>query len=87
MIATRFTREQKGQASMEAVLIMVVLVVLFAKISSVAKDQGFLAKIVEGPWSMVRGMIEDGVWEKQASSKALNPNHKKRHQSTKGDAT
>ncbi len=76
---------QVGQASMEAVLIMVVITSLALKISSVAKERGYVSNIVEGPWSPIRGMIEDGVWEKHTASKPMHPNHKNRHQSTKGD--
>lgn len=76
---------QAGQASMEAVLIMVVITSVALKISSYAKDSGFVSDIVEGPWSPIRGMIEDGVWEKHTHSKAMHPNNKDRHQSTSGE--
>lgn len=78
---------QKGQATMEAVLIMVIIAVVALKISSVAKNQGFVRNIVEGPWAPIRGMIEDGVWEKYTTSKIMHPNHKMRHQTKQGDAT
>lgn len=80
-------RNESGQATMEAVLLMIIFTMVAVKISSLAKDQGFLPKVVEGPWAPVRGMIEDGVWMKYTDSKALHPNHLKRHQSRKGDST
>jgi hypothetical protein len=76
------TSHQAGQASMEAVLIMIIITSLAMKVSSIAKERGFVANIVEGPWSPIRGMIEDGVWEKHTVSKGLHPNNKIRHQST-----
>ena len=78
---------QYGQASMEAVLIMIIFTSLALKISSYAKESGFVSDIVEGPWSPIRGMIEDGVWEKHTLSKPLHPNQKIRHQSTAGEST
>ncbi len=78
---------QSGQATMEAVLLLLIFVIVGMKISSVAKEQGFMRHVVEGPWAPIRGMIEDGVWMKYTDSKTLHPNHFKRHQSRKGDTT
>ncbi len=78
-------RNQSGQATMEAVLIMLVVVTLATKITSYASSTGVLQKIVEGPWSPMRGMIEDGVWMRHTLSKPYHPNQFPRHQSRKGD--
>lgn len=80
-------RSQSGQATMEAVLVMVVATMVTMKIGSYFRDNGLLASVVEGPWSPIRGMIEDGVWKKHTISKEMHPNHKRRHQSTQGDST
>ena len=87
MKKTSVIQNNFGQATMEAVLIIVVITALAMKISSYAKSSGFVRQIVEGPWSPIRGMIEDGVWEKHTASKVLNPTHIKRHQSRDGDST
>ena len=76
---------QAGQATMEAVLILVVMISLVIKISSYAAENGFIRKVVEGPWGTVRGMIEDGVWVNCANSKSMHPNQFERHQSRRGD--
>lgn len=76
---------QAGQATMEAVLILVIIVGLTSQISRFAKGQEFVRKLVEGPWEPIRGMIEDGVWVRYTNSKPLHPNHKIRHQSKSGD--
>lgn len=78
--------KQSGQATMEAVLIMLVVVTVATKITSYASDSGVLQKIVEGPWSPMRGMIEDGVWMRHTLSKPYHPNQFPRHQSRLGDA-
>ncbi len=76
-----------GQATMEAVLIMIVIAMLATKITSTFKSAGLIANVVEGPWSPIRGMIEDGVWKKHTISKPMHPNHKRRHQTVQGDRT
>lgn len=78
---------QRGQATMEAVLIMLVVVTVATKITSYAQDTGVLQKVVEGPWSPMRGMIEDGVWMRHTLSKPYHPNQFPRHQSRQGDET
>ncbi|MDZ4083240.1 MAG: hypothetical protein U1E10_09910 [Bdellovibrionales bacterium] len=79
--------KQSGQATMEAVLIMLVVVTVATKITSYAQDTGVLQKVVEGPWSPMRGMIEDGVWMRHTLSKPYHPNQFPRHQSRQGDET
>lgn len=76
---------QAGQATMEAVLIMIVTMSVAVKISSYASESGFVRNIVEGPWGTVRGMIEDGVWVNYTDSKTMHPNQFERHQSRRGD--
>jgi len=78
---------QSGQATMEAVLIMLVVVTVATKITNYASQTGVLQQIVEGPWSPMRGMIEDGVWMRHTLSKPYHPNQFPRHQSRRGDET
>lgn len=70
---------------MEAVLILAIVTMVGLKISSMAKSEGYMRHVVEGPWGSIRGMIEDGVWVNYTDAKSLHPNHRARHQSTKGD--
>lgn len=79
--------ENAGQASMEAVLILLIVTILAIQISSLAKSEGLMRNVVEGPWSSIRGMVEDGVWVRHTDSKSLHPNHRARHQSRQGDST
>ncbi len=71
---------------MEAVLIMVAIVSVVTIISRTAINQGFIRDMVEGPWSPIRGMIEDGVWMRHTISKPHHPNQFQRHQSKRGDS-
>lgn len=81
----RFALSQAGQATMEAVLLTVVVAIVATMISNYARSSGMMADIVEGPWAPMRGMIENGVWVRYNESKAMHPNHLARHQSKKGD--
>lgn len=80
-------KNEAGQATMEAVLLMIAFTFVALKATSYAKDNGLIANVVEGPWSPIRGMIEDGVWKRHTDSKSLHPNHRARHQSREGDTT
>jgi hypothetical protein len=85
MNSFRMLRNQSGQATMEAVLIMIAIMSVVTVISRTATNQGFIRNIVEGPWSPLRGMIEDGVWMRHTISKSHHPNQFPRHQSKRGD--
>ena len=82
----KLLHNQKGQATMEAVLLMIVVVSIVTAISRTSINQGFVRNIVEGPWSPIRGMIEDGVWMRHTISKPHHPNQFQRHQSKRGDS-
>lgn len=83
--STTILLKQAGQATMEGVLLTVLVVAVAGSVSSYARSEGLLAKIVEGPWSPMRGMIENGVWVRYNDSKTLHPNHRARHQSRQGE--
>jgi hypothetical protein len=74
-----------GQMTIEMMLIAVLMTGVAISISKYARSSGFMASLVEGPWTRIQGMIEDGVWMPSAQSKSFHPNLKKRHASEKGD--
>lgn len=69
---------------MEAILIMVILTSITIGFISMARDQQWAASLLDGPWGVVRGMIENGVWKK-GDTKALHPQMINRHVSFDGD--
>lgn len=75
-------RSKRGVATMEAVLLMIVFTSVALMFSSRAAERGFMRDIIQGPWSPIRGMIEDGVWQRHTASKAGHPNNFSRRQST-----
>jgi hypothetical protein len=75
----------RGQFTIEAVLILSVLVSISLAVSRASINQGWMKNLVEGPWLTVQGMIEDGVWIKAGASKAHHPHIKSRHGTYEGD--
>ena len=77
-MSAQMNRNQRGQMTIEAVLIMVALmsVVMFA--SQAARQNNLLQNAAAGPWKYMRGMIEDGIWSTQLHN-PYHPNVKARH--------
>ena len=72
-------KNQRGQATVEAILIIVILLAVSISISNAFSQNNFFASLIEGPWDYVDGMIRDGVWKKSSVSHTLNPNARVRH--------
>jgi hypothetical protein len=77
--------KQSGQLTIEAILILTVIVAIMLTVYNKAHNDGWMKALVEGPWKPLQGMIEDGVWEKAGTSMADNPSLKKRHGTNKGN--
>lgn len=67
-------KKQKGQMTVEAILLLVIFVGIFLVTQRTFKSKKYLAQVVSGPWSYVQGMIESGVWLPADSSKSKHPN-------------
>ncbi len=76
---------QKGQATIEAVLIMVVMVGVFQLITNKFKEDDLIKEYIQKPWqSRVAGMIENGAWGTPDETNPLHPNRLARHSSIVG---
>lgn len=64
----------KGQFVIEAVLLMIVTLGLFIWGTNQLREGKYMAKLIEGPWQKVAGMIETGVWNTPEKSRQLHPN-------------
>ncbi|MGE0632995.1 MAG: hypothetical protein AB7O96_11340 [Pseudobdellovibrionaceae bacterium] len=78
-------KNQKGQLVVEAVLLVVVMVALFGFFSNWMRNQEFTKKMISGPWLLLSGMIENGVWLPPEKARALHPNNLERNISHEGD--
>ncbi len=56
-------RQQTGQAVVESVLLIVVLLALGRTVFSYIREQQLIQKMITQPWSYVSGMIECGTWQ------------------------
>lgn len=68
-------KSSKGQMTVEAVLLMTIMVAGFLAVQKAFKGNDYLAKVVNGPWSLVQGMVENGVWASADAGRAKHPNN------------
>lgn len=66
-------RNENGQMTMEAVLLLVIMVGVFTVTHRKISEGEYLSKIVSGPWGYMQGMVANGVW-KAGNSNNLHPN-------------
>jgi hypothetical protein len=78
-------KQERGQFTLEAVLIITVLVSGFMGLFKAMNAQEWAKSFIEGTWKPLQGMIEDGEWAKGGNSKAQHPSLLKRHGSRIGD--
>lgn len=78
------TQAQSGQATVEAVLLGVVLIASAMFVSKQFKEKQYLSTLVKGPWVYVDNMAQHGVWAKR-NGIAYNP-YTSRRVSTKSEA-
>ena len=78
-------RSQGGQVAVEFVLGTVVVLGITLGTAAYFKRTGIVADFIAGPWKILAGMIESGVWRDQTSARTLHPGHLNRHVSIKGE--
>ncbi len=66
-------RNKKGQMTIEAVLLLVIMVAVFTVVHRTISEGEYLSKIVSGPWGYMQGMVANGVW-KSGNSNNMHPN-------------
>lgn len=76
---------QKGQATTEAILILVLMLAIAGSVSAVFRQNELLAQLVRAPWDKISGMIQNGNWSSPASSSQIHPSHHFRHISIQGE--
>lgn len=68
------TSSQRGQMTVEAVLIMMIMVSFFTLARREIASRNLLQQLVTGPWSYIQGMAENGVWAQPEAGKKIHPN-------------
>ena len=79
-------KNQKGQATIEAILIATILLSSSLFIMNQLRQRQVLSKLVQRPWAYIGGMIENGVWDLPERGVQVHPNHLDRHATPQGDA-
>lgn len=77
---------EKGQMTVEMILLAVIFTSIAILFFSTVRNEGLMAAMVEGPWSYTKGMIESGVWKKAEVAGSYHPNLFYRHLSLQGDS-
>ena len=77
--------KNSGQMTIEAVLIISIMVSVMYAASRVLGDQQILSRLVEQPWGYVAGMIENGIWDNPQRGRDRHPNDITRHGTPLGD--
>lgn len=75
----RRLRSESGQMTIEAVLLLTIMIAFFTITHRTIAGKQYMSKLVSGPWSYIAGMIENGVWSPAASGKSKHPNSFDRH--------
>lgn len=78
-------KNQKGQAIVEALLIMIIFLGIGLMVMSFFKDQEVLAKLVKGPWQSLSGVLQNGTWGEPSKTTIMHPNTHYRHVSIRGE--
>jgi hypothetical protein len=85
MNALKAVSNQSGQMTIEMVLMFTLLMGVVVFSTGYIRDNAIVASLVEGPWSAVQGMIEDGVWKPAGASKQFHPSTADRRRSYEGE--
>lgn len=79
------TKNNKGQMTVEAVLIVTLFVTLAIMAKQMLNEKKILSAMIDKPWSYIAGMVESGVWMPSDQAKLEHPNYLKRHGSPEGE--
>lgn len=77
-------KNRKGQMTVEAVLILTIMVALAISVKGLLQKNQILSTLVDKPWSYLTGMIENGVWMPRDQARLKHPNLLSRHGSPTG---
>ena len=82
---TKKLKDQSGQLFLEAILLMVALFAVFMIVANYVLSEEFAGSMVKGPFTVVQGVIENGVYKSADETRRFHPSHQRRQLSFKGD--
>lgn len=78
-------KNQAGQAVIEFILLTIAITAIGAAVAAGFKNYNIIGEMVNRPWALLSGMIENGVWDTPKKGKEKHPNFLRRGVSFKGD--
>ncbi len=78
-------KNQRGQASIEMVLMVALAVMVAMAVSKGLRDNEFFATLVSGPWTSITGLVQNGTWGSPEDTMAKHPNQFVRVSTVEGD--
>ena len=78
-------RGTSGQAIVEIVLIMALLIGIAYAAKDILAQTKPVAQFISEPWKTIKGMMESGVWMKESDAREKHPNHFKRMSAERGE--
>ena len=75
----------KGQALLESILIMLIFIALFRATVGILDSQDFVRKVVRGPWVRLDHMVRFGEWTPSETHARRHPNYLDNHLSLQGE--
>lgn len=77
---------KKGQGTVEMILMMSVAMAVTIAVAKYFRDKELLSQMMNGPWTQLTGMIENGTWGPANKVHLSHPNYLRRHISLLGDS-
>lgn len=71
--------------TIEMLCLITIFLIIGLTVQQAAVQQGWLKNLIEGPWTRVQGIIENGVWINPDAGRAKHPSIRGRHGSLIGE--
>jgi hypothetical protein len=77
---------QRGQYTIEAVLLLLIFTGIVATAGATMKKNEFVKRLVQGPWTNLSGMFQNGIWAPPLAGQPAHPTTHSRHITVLGES-
>ena len=78
-------KNKKGQATVEAVLLVVIVVAVVSLVSNFMKSNEVFKSLVYTPWQSMSGMLQNGAWGPPENTNSAHPNQSDQKRTNLGE--
>ncbi len=78
-------KNNKGQVTVEAVLMVIVVLAVVTLVGDFFKSNEVFKKIVHAPWQSMSGMLQNGTWGPPSETNFAHPNRGDQNRTNEGD--